>query len=445
MRLLLTIGMNPLPVLVAGYRLCCHFRNDAGFPAITAVCSSGSESEARKIKERLEGKLRTVGYRAKGDALAWDEVKVSPGNPDSILNGVLSRVQGAAEPVHLHYTGGTKAMVAHAMQVLGTRDRDQVSTSYLDINDHRLHCWNMSKFGGPVDERKEWKELTPSDLAELHGMTVVSRGSTTEPNVLEASTKLYDRIVYNESSWNQWQDWKERTWRASFTGWDWGKKDPPKKYWPIESVPWPAISSPGWDEVPEKINAAYTPATDPPVLFQSGTGQWAIHVQHMTRERLKGFVEFLESKALEHYVFERTRALSPPNQAVHSFRARSSGASKDCEIDVVATLGYHIVALSCTEATRRDMVKGKGFEVWHRARQIGGDGARAVVVSPALDSPRSNAQAEELENDLADDVGLQDSEGRKVLPVRFFGFGKMRGGCLGQALADYLEQDLNWR
>jgi hypothetical protein len=447
-RLLLTIGMNPLPVLVAAYRLCCHFK-EADLPAITAIFSSGSEEEARKVKHHLERKLGEEGHPDQEYTLQWKEARVSPWDPDSILREVRSGVEGSTEPLHLHYTGGTKAMAAHAMQVLVVMADRPVSTSYLDINDHRLRCWNLASFTAPRDERRAWPELTAEDIAQIHGMTVSSPGSVPDSPVLEAAATLYACVTQHEKAYSQWQCWKEKTWRASFRddkgnqyqGWP---DPPPWKYWPNQPIPWPTVSALGWERVANGLNAALSPDPAKPALCRSANGGWIINVRHFeSRKNRKPFVEFLEYKALEYYVFGEMNKLVP-GKTFHSFRARSSGATSDCEIDVAASLGYQFIAVSCTEAAERRVIKSKGFEAWHRARQIGGDGARAVVVCPAADSPCSNARADEIEKDLADDVGLRDAEGRRLLPVRFFGFKKMRDGGFRQALARFLQEDLNW-
>lgn len=449
-QLLLTIGMNPLPVLVAAYRCCCQLEQESGLPAITAIFSSGSEGEARKVKDRLERKLRDEGHLAQGDALQWGEVRVSPEDPDSILTGVCSRVQDSTERLHLHYTGGTKAMAAHAMQALVERARGRFSTSYLDINDHRLRCWNLPGFAGLRDERRAWLKLTAKDLAELHGMTVVSPGSVPDAQRLVAAEALYGCVTHCDECWRQWQRWKKETWRPSFRdqqGKDFQNwpKTPALEYWPRDPIPWPAINAPGWDRLPAMLNAAYSPNPAEPVFYQNAQGSWLISVQRFgSRRKLEPFVGFLEYKALEYYVFGEMNKLVA-GKTFHSFEALSLSASHRCEIDVVLSLGYQLVAISCTEATERGIIKSKGFEVWHRARQVGGDGARALVICPAADSSLSDASAAELETDLADDVGLRDSTGRPVLPVRFFGFEQLQGGCLSQTLSAYLRQDLGWQ
>ena len=74
------------------------------------------------------------------------------------------------------------------------------------------------------------------------------------------------------------------------------------------------------------------------------------------------------------------------------------------EVDLVAVFGYQLVLISCTVDDGRDLVKQKAFEAMHRARQMGGDGARAVMISLAKDPG-------DIERDLMDDIGLADEGG----------------------------------
>ncbi|MEM1043985.1 MAG: hypothetical protein AAGI91_15325 [Bacteroidota bacterium] len=69
------------------------------------------------------------------------------------------------------------------------------------------------------------------------------------------------------------------------------------------------------------------------------------------------------------------------------------------ELDVMALRGYQLFAVSCTTSQGKSDVKKKLFEVLHRARQIGGDEARAAVVS-AVRNPAA------VQNELYATYGL---------------------------------------
>jgi hypothetical protein len=83
------------------------------------------------------------------------------------------------------------------------------------------------------------------------------------------------------------------------------------------------------------------------------------------------------------------------------------------EFDVIALRGYQLFALSCANANDKETLKLKLFEVFVRARQMGGDEAQIAVVcrAPAHDPRRTPAAIEdEIRNEW-------DREGK----IRIFG------------------------
>ena len=97
----------------------------------------------------------------------------------------------------------------------------------------------------------------------------------------------------------------------------------------------------------------------------------------------------------------------------HSVYVRREGAqdtAKPFELDVVAVLGYQILVVSCTVNNDQATIKGKAMEAILRARQLGGDEARAIVLCQA------DRQAVELiEAEMEDEMGSQS------LPLRVWG------------------------
>ena len=80
-----------------------------------------------------------------------------------------------------------------------------------------------------------------------------------------------------------------------------------------------------------------------------------------------------------------------PNALLHHYDSqlmyslpKQSGA--DFELDVAATLGYQLFALSCQATENKDEAKEHLMEVYVRARQLGGDEARVALVC-AYDDP----------------------------------------------------------
>lgn len=50
------------------------------------------------------------------------------------------------------------------------------------------------------------------------------------------------------------------------------------------------------------------------------------------------------------------------------------------ELDAFVLFGYQLIAISITKSKDKDKVKKRAFEVYHRAKQIGGDEAKAILI-----------------------------------------------------------------
>ena len=77
-------------------------------------------------------------------------------------------------------------------------------------------------------------------------------------------------------------------------------------------------------------------------------------------------------------------------------------ADRHFELDVVAILGYQLVVVSCSITSNKSDIKQKAMEAYHRAKQLGGDEARAVVLCVA-----SAQDAKRVEEELEDETGIQ--------------------------------------
>ena len=89
----------------------------------------------------------------------------------------------------------------------------------------------------------------------------------------------------------------------------------------------------------------------------------------------------------------------------HNVYVRQKGpgpADRHFELDVVAALGYQVVVISCSTTSSISTVKQKAMEAYHRARQLGGAEARAVVLCLA-----SYEDAERVEKELEDETGTE--------------------------------------
>ena len=118
---------------------------------------------------------------------------------------------------------------------------------------------------------------------------------------------------------------------------------------------------------------------------------------------------------------------------VYVRRINATDADKHFELDVVAVLGYQIVVVSCTVDGDNDMIKKKGMEVILRARQLGGDEARAIVLCSADRGVARRVQKE-----------LHDEAGSAGTPLQVWG--KDKWPLLPDNFENYLRgNDLHWR
>ena len=119
-------------------------------------------------------------------------------------------------------------------------------------------------------------------------------------------------------------------------------------------------------------------------------------------------------------------------------RQDASDWDKNFELDVVAVLGYQIVVVSCTVDRNQDMIKKKGMEAILRARQLGGDEARAIVLCSAVKNVTDGIQRE-----------LHDEIGSPTPPLEIWGRTTRNNLPNMQALsakfAAYLKDDLKWQ
>jgi hypothetical protein len=108
-------------------------------------------------------------------------------------------------------------------------------------------------------------------------------------------------------------------------------------------------------------------------------------------------------------------------------------APGNAELDVVAVVGYQLLVVSCTKMRTEDDVETKAYEVWHRARQIGGGAARAIVLCN-LTKPQAEAVEQRVSEDLA----------TKYPVLRVWGSDRQSAG-LASEFRSYAREELGWK
>ena len=175
--ILLTVGTNPVPVMVAARRLWESWGPEGA--TLSFLHSPQTADLAHIIIETLIPRLR---LEKRPDS--WHLIKVENAvSPSAISDAIKSHFLpncNAGDEIHFHYTGGTKAMGIQAFRaLLSNPGKCPVSDSYLDPRDNRVVDGQGNLVDPNVmDERATWN-LSVEQLARLHGLTTefkVGRG-----------------------------------------------------------------------------------------------------------------------------------------------------------------------------------------------------------------------------------------------------------------------------
>jgi hypothetical protein len=406
MRLFLTVGKNPLPVLAAAYRLGRVYGTPDESAAITLIHSGESELEAKAIEDVLGKKFQVENIRISG----IKRLRIEGKCPGAIGSAIAGSLNGGT---HLHYTGGTKAMGIEAFRAL-SNGKGTISTSYLDIDSHQVLDENGALLDrSAIDERRYWN-LGIEQFAELHGLTL--RFEATHPAVYQVAPGLArtDKTISSPEPGpsaaligiaNGMLSTLARPGAAAEFGRAVGGRFRIKNFPKLPTVqgdeenwPWPEHIGPGrttgWCDIPDAFNSSFG------LCWRPDGDRWFFNPESLPPETREMAYNFLAGGWLEAAVYSNL----PAGRTFTGIRLmrKNAAVKSPFELDVVTILGYQPVAFSVTASGDNKRVLNKAFEAWHRVRQIGGDGARAVIVTML-----EKKNALDLEENLFVDFGAE--------------------------------------
>ena len=308
--------------------------------------------------------------------------------------------------VHLNYTGGTKAMAVHVYQALQEQWQGAFSASYLDARDYRIKQDDDSTFDS--GDLRKIISLSWEDLFRLHNMEEIRARNIEYVDTLDYSTA--DKIVANIAKLadnNKIMEIKE-----------WAKISNNLFNKPQEQL----------EKITDYIQNTlheYTPNNNPELFsflasfppkdrFIDDKDNWIINNFPISGKanNTSSLKKFLGGTWLEAYVewvlnkkIKEKDIRNSETSHNHELKTREDKGTRKAEIDVLVNNGYQICVISCGTALDKKQkisheIKNKGFEVILRSRQMGGDEARAVLVTLF-----DKESAENLENDLKASTG----------------------------------------
>ena len=322
--------------------------------------------KTRKRMERLKYYFKCSG------ASSFLYLSLSePGNPKVIgdsINTMLEKLPRDTSNIHVHYTGGTQVMGVETVSTIATK-RKTVQRSYLDARS-KLKPRVLDRNGteiGPKDAR-EGIDPDIEKIADLNGFEV-------------SGNQGFTSNVTNFACDNLDEEDKEKLRKAS--------------------------------EILNG-NSGHKRSFSP--------GIW---LEYAALGALKRALE-----QIKHDASDQKRDNYALFRGVYIRRKEGNSGSKHFEVDVIVILGYQVVVVSCTTTNEKRIVRRKAVEGYLRARQLGGDEARTIVLCSLNDQMR-----QKLENELKDDTGSKD------VPLQVWG--KETWPNLSKKFCEYL-RGLGW-
>jgi hypothetical protein len=391
--LILLVGGNPLPNVVAGKSLILPGGQ------ISLFYSRETSDIARKLERWFRKELK----------IHPGLIQVDAANPHTIRSQISSMLSNRTpETIGLNYTGGTKAMAVHTYQSVqswAAKEGKRFISSYLDAQTLRFV---IEENGEPTNAYAPYigpymgrvVEPTLDQLLEMH------QWKLSEPSreaILPETARALSEIYSQPNKIGEWRKWKKALVKLCRPDNSGNTNSDEKKRWKEERE---------LREIHLEFPAS-TGQKDLSLVFNTLRQELGLDLN--TSDVLMGDVadkqgckaadvcEWVDGKWLEHDCLALLRSLQTDlmlQDCIQNVSVKGKlGGYPEFEIDVVALRGYQLFAISCSTDAGWNTLKHKLFEVFIRARQIGGDEARVALVCPS-DRPQ------ELRNQVEQDMDL---------------------------------------
>lgn len=414
--LILLIGTNPLPnFIVAEYFL----KNNNALQRIWFVYSeeTGKQASTKKQADNLEDILKkiysnTISFTLNGIALSdVSNAKVIKENTDEKLIGRLPH--GAH--VHLNYTGGTKAMGTHVYRTLEQDSTKNLIRSYSYLDGRNFQIVNDEGLIIATDLRKE-VSISFIKLINLHGF---KRKNEPSDSLFNSAVTIFRRTIEQSQldGYFQADGGYDRTLFENNDGYG----DLAKKKTALKDNLKTHLAKGIFLEVVQAMPGEYQ------LFDKSGN-----FVEPSSNKKCEYAIEFLDGKWFEEYVYAALKnTLLLSNVVIDkNWVIDKTGWTTDFEMDVTLLNGYQLIGISCTTSDKTHVCKSKGFEIILRTRQIGGDEAKAVLITRLCDEQKRRLQ----------DV-LELNTGATSGNILVLGKNDLKEELLKQAIKNFIQQD----
>lgn len=341
-RLMLLVGSNPLPNYLATLIL--------GAQTIHLFYSPQTAPIKEHLVEKLRERLGSANVIETCIEDATDAAKVR------------AAFSSVPKDAHLHYTGGTKIMAAHArmaFDALGGADRQ---ASYLDERKGILRFDD----GYEIELSQECLELSLEDVLKLHGIERIASNVAPGPAPTEQDLETLVKVVLKQP-------------------------DRALELYECHRVAGKRCGFSKAKETPVDIGELVDSALSISRLPEEG---W-------TARNYEKWCDFLGGGWLEMWCGDLVESLVSGAEVSRGTDCKLANG-RQFEIDLALLRGHRLYVISCTTETRIGLCKSKLFEVAMRARQLGGDLARSALVCLLHGKDPKGPFVDQLRNDVAD-------------------------------------------
>lgn len=358
--LILLIGTNPLPNYVAAKYF---LKVNQDLNRIWLVCSLRGEKQASTIPygKSLELLLKSmhpklnIGYINISDVTNASNIRAAIKNKNNEFEG---------KNIHLHYTGGTKAMVANIYYVLTAEfiNIPPIECSYLSAKDFKIYQDMVGTITGNLLSEIA---IPLKDLLKIHDFI------NKEPIIL-FKNNIIGQAVINYFDQNKILDILNET--NELLNYLRNRNSQLKK---LSNI------NPNWENYrPGKFAKLIDENTDEKNrVFNANGTKNNFQNDHYVEEYAKffegGWLELLIYFLLEKEYSKDINISVNSNVVVRKAEWRDN----NFEIDVLVIKGYQLIGISITTSSNKHLIKNKGFEIIHRSRQMGGDEAKSILIS----------------------------------------------------------------
>ena len=368
--LILLVGSNPLPNYLAAMALKPS--------TIHLVHTEETKEPKDRLRDALSADLGS-SVTIDGDAFVNDPFSASA--VDEKVRDLIVKCNAT----HLHYTGGTKVMSAHALRAFYEKGGQAKNASYLD------EAQTCLRFDGNLPSRSLSDcgvTLTLDRILQLHGVTQKTRSS------VNGGPTVHDIAVIS-----------------------------------CKELADPQLAKKLYDKSNELKKHKDQPANAISVAFDSAEYGLAFSVGKVPgeagwgKDQFKAWWRFLGGEWLEDWVAGQIRTIDLPevtNKDISvGVTCTRTETGREFEVDVAVLRGQRSYFLACTTDTSLGLCKFKAFEITARSRQMGGDLARSALVCLLHGQDGKGKFIDQIRADIADVWGSSNA-------TRIFGLDDLR-------------------